>query len=116
MSEQECIFCKIIKGEIPCEKVYESSNVFAFHDIEPQAPDHILIVSKKHIPTVSALEEEDAAMCGEMMIAAKKIAKLRQVPEDSFRLIVNNGTLALQSVFHLHVHFLAGREMKWPPG
>lgn len=112
---EECIFCQIISGEIEAKKVYETETVFAFRDSNPQAPTHILIVPKKHIARVADLQPEDAAVMGDVMLAAARIAE-REGVADGFRLVVNNGRAAGQSVFHIHVHLLAGRPFSWPPG
>ena len=116
MTSNDCLFCKIIEGSIPSSKVYEDENVFAFNDINPQAPLHVLIIPKKHISGVDAVEAGDASLIGHLIYAAKKIAKEKKVKENSYRLVFNNGPLAGQAVFHIHLHLLAGRPMNWPPG
>ncbi|MBU1863340.1 MAG: histidine triad nucleotide-binding protein [Candidatus Omnitrophica bacterium] len=116
MGEQNCLFCKIIAGEIPSNKVYEDDSVFAFYDITPQAPEHILIIPKKHISGVDQIEAEDSETISAVMYAAKKIAQEKKVRDGSYRIVFNNGPLAGQAVLHLHAHLLAGRPMKWPPG
>jgi histidine triad (HIT) family protein len=109
------IFGKIIRREIPANIVYEDDLCLAFRDINPQAPTHVLLVPKKEIHMLSSATAEDQALLGHMMLAAGKVA--RQVGAgDTFRLVVNNGAGAGQSVFHLHLHILAGRELRWPPG
>nr|MBN1229928.1 histidine triad nucleotide-binding protein [Anaerolineae bacterium] len=110
-----CIFCKIIEGKAPAKIVYESDQVVAFHDIHPKAPVHILIVPRKHIPRIADLEPEDHGIMGEVIGAAKAVAEQFGVG-DGFRLVVNNGAIAGQSVFHIHFHLLAGRCLGWPPG
>lgn len=112
----DCLFCKIIQGEIPGKKVYEDEAVFAFEDINPQAPTHILICPKKHISTVMDMTPEDEPVMGAIVSAAKKIAGGKGLGQSGFRLVVNNGAGAGQSVFHVHFHLLSGRPMKWPPG
>jgi len=112
----DCLFCNIITGEIPGKKVYEDDTVFAFEDINPQAPTHILICPKKHISTVMDMTPEDAPVMGAIFSAASKIAADKELDKSGFRLVVNNGAGAGQSVFHVHFHLLAGRPMKWPPG
>jgi histidine triad (HIT) family protein len=112
----DCLFCKVIQGEIPGKKVYEDDTVFAFEDINPQAPTHILICPKKHISTVMDLTPEDAPLMGAIFEAAKTIASDKKLDSGGFRLVVNNGSGAGQSVFHVHFHLLAGRPMRWPPG
>jgi len=116
MAQKDCLFCKIIQGRIPANKVYENETIFAFTDINPQAPEHILIIPKKHISGVDALEEDDSELMGRMVYAAKHIAAEKKVKEGSYRLVFNNGRLAGQQVFHIHLHLLAGRPMQWPPG
>ena len=109
------IFGKIIRREIPANIVYEDDLCLAFRDINPQAPTHVLLVSKKEIDMLSAATAEDQALLGHMMLAAGKVARQLGVG-DTFRLVVNNGAEAGQSVFHLHLHILAGRKLHWPPG
>lgn len=109
------IFSKIIRREIPADIVYEDELCMAFRDVNPQAPVHVLVIPKKEIPRLADATDEDQAVLGHLMIAAGKIA--RQLGVDSaFRLVTNNGTAAGQSVFHLHLHILAGRPFHWPPG
>lgn len=111
------IFSKIISKEIPADIVFESENVLAFKDIYPQAPVHILIIPKIEIPKVTDLKGSDhAALLGEMIDAANKIAKDLGVAEDGFRLVFNCGNNGGQDVYHLHMHLLGGRKMNWPPG
>ena len=109
------LFTKIINKEIPAQIVYEDDLCLAFRDINPQAPTHVLLIPKKEIPRLVDATAEDQALLGHMMIAAGKIARDLGVG-DAFRLAVNNGADAGQSVFHLHLHILAGRPFKWPPG
>lgn len=110
-----CVFCRIVAGEAEARKVYETDTVLAFHDRNPQAPTHILIIPKKHIARVADIEAGDAGLMGELMVAARTIADGQGVA-DGFRLVVNNGARAGQSVFHIHLHLLAGRSFRWPPG
>ncbi len=112
----DCIFCKIAAGEIPCSKAYEDEQVLAFHDINPQAPVHVLIIPKKHIDSVNALTEEDNEVLCHMFRVAQKIAKEQGVAENGFRLVFNTGVDGGQTVLHLHMHLLAGRSLGWPPG
>lgn len=112
----DTIFTKIINREIPAKIVYETESVLAFRDINPQAPTHILIIPKKAIRDVSAAEPEDKALLGELLLAAADIATKEGLKEDGYRLVINNGVNAGQSVFHLHVHLLSGRSFAWPPG
>ena len=110
-----CPFCRIVAGELPASKVYETDTLLAFHDLSPKAPTHILVIPKKHIARLADAANADAALLGELMLAAGTIARQEGVGE-GFRLVLNNGAEAGQSVFHLHLHLLAGRRMSWPPG
>jgi histidine triad (HIT) family protein len=111
------IFSKIISKEIPADIVYESDNVLAFKDINPQAPVHVLIIPKIEIPKVTDIKgTEHALLLGEMIDAANKIAKDHGIDSEGFRLVFNCGNNAGQEVYHLHMHLLGGRKMKWPPG
>ncbi len=109
----DCIFCKIIAGEIPSEKLYEDDDVLAFLDISPQAPVHFLVIPKKHIPRPVDISDEDQEVAGKMLRVAAQIAKEKGV-EDGYRVIFNNGEKAGQVVFHLHLHVLGGKEKPWP--
>lgn len=109
------LFSKIINREIPADIVYEDDLCLAFRDINPQAPVHILIVPKKEIPKLVDADEEDRGLLGHLLLAARKIIK-DEGYGDSFRLVINNGEQAGQTVFHLHIHILAGRGFSWPPG
>lgn len=112
----DCLFCKIISGEIPSEKVYEDEYVYAFNDISPTAPVHVLIVPKKHISTINDIQEEDSALIGKIYLAAKKIAKEKGIAEDGYRVVTNCNEMAGQTVFHIHYHLIGGRELGWPAG
>ena len=109
------IFTKIISREIPADIVYEDEHCLAFRDINAQAPTHVLLIPKKEMPRLVDATADDAALLGHLMLSANKIAQQLGVG-DAFRLVVNNGADAGQSVFHLHLHILAGRVFKWPPG
>jgi histidine triad (HIT) family protein len=111
-----CLFCKIIKGEIPSDKIYEDDEVFAFKDINPQAPVHVVIVPKKHIASLGEAVSKDAEILGSVQTAAATIAKLFKETKESFRLVNNCGADAGQTVFHIHYHLLGGRKFGWPPG
>lgn len=110
------IFQKIINREIPASIVFENERIIAFHDIQPQAPIHILIVPKALIPTLNDLQQEHHELVGEMVVAAATIAKNLAVASDGYRLVINCNNHGGQTVYHLHMHFLAGRPMLWPPG
>ena len=114
MSE-ECIFCKIIAGDIPANKLYEDDDVLAFWDMHPQAPTHFLVIPKKHIKGPGNAGDEDASLLGKMIKKAGDLARENGVG-GGFRLVMNNGADAGQTVFHLHIHVLGGRTMNWPPG
>ena len=109
-----CLFCKIIAGDIPSNKVYEDELCYAFYDIDPQAPTHFLLVPKAHISSVSAVDESNQAIVGHMFTVIAKLTK--ELGLDSYRVVSNIGEQAGQSVFHLHFHVLSGRDMTWPPG
>ena len=111
-----CIFCKIIAGEIPSRKVYEDDLVVAIHDIEPQAPVHVLVVPKKHISGVNELAAEDAALLGHVFFVIQQLVRELKIDESGYRVVVNSGKDGSQSVPHLHFHVLGGRMMAWPPG
>lgn len=114
--ERDCLFCKIAKGEIPSKKAYEDAEIFAFYDINPQAPTHILIIPKEHICTTNDIEAKYAELMGKIVIKAADIAKEKGFDEDGYRLVFNCNKNAGQEVFHIHLHLLGGRAMKWPPG
>jgi len=110
-----CLFCRIIRGDLPAKKVYEDDHTFAFEDIQPQGPTHVLVVPKKHLRGLKEAEPEDAELLGHCQLVAAQIARERGI-EDGYRTILNVGPGAGQTVFHLHVHLIGGRPMKWPPG
>ncbi len=112
----DCLFCKIIEGEIPADIVFENDDALAFRDVNPQAPTHILIIPRKHISTVNDLTEEHELIMGRLFSVAKTIAAQEGVSEDGYRMVVNCNEKAGQTVFHIHMHLLAGRSMSWPPG
>ena len=108
------IFSKIINGEIPCEKLYEDKYCIAFNDIAPQAPVHFLVIPKKPIVSLNECLEEDKDLLGHLLLIGKNIAKSKDL--NNWRTVINTGEESGQTVFHLHIHFLAGRKMSWPPG
>jgi histidine triad (HIT) family protein len=110
-----CPFCRVVRGELPSRKVYEDERVYAFEDLHPQAPTHVLIVPKKHIIDLKHATPEDAEIIGHCHLIAAKIARERQI-EDGYRTCFNVGPNSGQSVFHLHLHLLGGRVLRWPPG
>ena len=111
----DCLFCRIMRGEVPSRKVYEDDHTFAFEDLNPQGPTHVLVVPKKHITGLKEAKPEDAELIGRCQLTAAHIARERAI-EDGYRTVVNVGPRSGQSVFHLHVHLIGGRTLKWPPG
>ena len=111
----DCLFCNMIAGKTPCKKVYEDEHVLVIEDIHPQAPTHVLVIPKKHIRGLKEAKSEDAEIIGRMHLAAAQIARERGI-EDGYRTVYNVGRRSGQSVFHLHLHLMGGRDMKWPPG
>jgi len=111
-----CLFCRIAAGEIPAKMAYQDDEVVAFYDLNPQAPLHVLVIPRKHIATINDLEADDAALVGKLFLAAKKIAADAGYADDGYRVVMNCGEDAGQSVFHIHLHLLAGRHLAWPPG
>jgi histidine triad (HIT) family protein len=112
----DCLFCKIIKREIPASIVYEDDRILAFNDINPQAPTHVLVVPKRHIESLNALVAGDDGIVGEVVRRAAAIAKDRGVSAGGYRTVFNTNRDAGQTVFHIHLHLLGGRHMAWPPG
>lgn len=111
----DCLFCKIVAGDVPAQKVFEDDRAVAFKDINPQAPTHLLIIPKKHIPGLSSSEDGDEAVLGHLQRVARDLAKKGGL-ESGFRVVTNNGRGAGQTVDHLHYHLLGGRRLTWPPG
>ncbi|MCL6639426.1 MAG: histidine triad nucleotide-binding protein [Firmicutes bacterium] len=114
-SAGDCIFCKIVRKEIPADTVYEDDHVLVFKDINPAAPVHLLLIPKKHVPTFFELEDGDGDVMGRLQLAAARVARELKL-DDGFRLVSNCGKDAEQLVRHIHYHLLAGRPLKWPPG
>ena len=112
----DCLFCKIAAGEIPAELVYESDDVVAFRDINPQAPTHVLVIPRTHIATINDIKEDHRALVGSLYSAARQIAAEEGIAEAGYRAVMNCNEGAGQSVFHIHLHVLGGRPMSWPPG
>ena len=109
----DCLFCRIIKGEIPAQLIYEDAHAVAFRDINPQAPVHVLVIPRQHIPSIAHLEGD---VCAQQMEAIRRVAEQEGIAESGFRVVTNHGPDAQQSVFHLHWHVLGGRALGWPPG
>jgi histidine triad (HIT) family protein len=116
MDKEDCIFCKIIKKQIPCEMVYEDDRVIGFKDISPQAPVHIVIIPKEHFDDLNCIKEEQAEILGHIFIVAKKIAQTMDIAQSGYRVVTNCGEQGGQTVEHIHFHLLGGRMLQWPPG
>jgi len=116
MPNSDCLFCKILDGDIPAEIVYESATAIAFRDINPQAPTHVLIIPRKHIATINEITDDDQALVGSLYSAAREIAAAEGFAEAGYRAVMNCNEGAGQTVFHIHLHLLAGRALSWPPG
>jgi histidine triad (HIT) family protein len=116
MPDPNCIFCKIAAGEIKADVVHADDRVVAFRDLNPQAPTHVLVVPRKHVATINDLEEQDAKTAGRLFLVAKQVAKAEGVDRSGYRVVMNCGEGAGQSVFHIHLHVLGGRPFRWPPG
>jgi len=113
---EDCLFCKIVAGEIPADIVHETKDTLAFRDINPQAPVHILIIPRKHIATINDLDDADKAIVGSLFTAARDIAAAEGLADDGYRVVMNCNEAAGQTVFHIHLHLLGGRGFGWPPG
>ena len=109
-----CLFCRIVRREIPAKVIHEDEHTLAFRDIDPKAPTHVLVIPKRHIATLN--DATDATLVGQLLIAAKEIAAAEGISENGYRTVVNCGAGAGQTVFHLHLHLLGGRRLSWPPG
>ncbi len=116
MSESNCLFCKILAGEIPADIVYESETAIAFRDINPQAPTHVLIIPRKHIARINDIGEDDQSIVGSLFSAAREIAAAEGMGDEGYRAVMNCNEAAGQTVFHIHLHLLGGRDLDWPPG
>jgi len=116
MSNDNCLFCKILDGEIPADLVYESETAVAFRDINPQAPTHVLVIPRKHISTINHIDRDDEAIIGSLYTAAREIAAEEGIADAGYRAVMNCNEGAGQTVFHIHLHVLGGRSLSWPPG
>jgi histidine triad (HIT) family protein len=116
MSQQSCLFCRIVAKEIPAELVYEDEFAVVIRDINPQAPTHLLVIPQEHLESLDEASQKDEALLGHLLRVAARIANAADLAEGGYRTVINNGAGAGQSVFHLHLHVLGGRPMKWPPG
>jgi histidine triad (HIT) family protein len=112
----DCIFCKIIAGNIPATVVHKDDRLTAIRDLNPQAPTHILILPNRHLPSIGEASARDESLLGALLMAASQIAEKEGLAQNGYRLVINTGADAGQSVAHLHVHLLGGRQMRWPPG
>lgn len=112
----DCLFCKIASGELNADVIFETDDVLAFRDINPQAPTHVLVIPKRHISTINELKETDADLVGKLYLAAKDIARQEGTEEAGYRTVMNCNAAAGQTVFHIHLHVLGGRKLSWPPG
>jgi histidine triad (HIT) family protein len=115
-SHQNCLFCKILAGDIPADIIYESDSAVAFRDINPKAPTHVLIIPRKHIATINDIGEDDHAIVGSLYSAARDIAAAEGLSDEGYRAVMNCNEAAGQTVFHIHLHLLGGRTLSWPPG
>ncbi len=115
-SAENCLFCKIARGEIPARIVFEDERLVAFHDISPKAPTHLLIIPREHIPTIDDLAPEHAGLAGGLILAAGKLARDLGIAQPGYRLVFNCNESAGQTVWHIHLHLLGGRPLAWPPG
>lgn len=116
MSSEDCLFCRIVAGEIPSARIYEDDVCIAFDDISPQAPTHVLIVPREHIDSLDTASEKQKPVLGHLLLAAANIARDRGFAEDGYRVVINTNADGGQTVFHLHVHLLGGRSFVFPPG
>ena len=111
-----CLFCKIVKKEVPAKVLFEDDDVLAFHDITPGAPTHVLVIPKRHIASLDDVGPDDATLLGKLVVAGKRVAAETGVADKGYRVVFNTGANAGQSVFHIHMHVLGGRALSWPPG
>ncbi len=113
---ESCLFCKIIKKEIPAEIIDENDHAIFIKDISPQAPEHFLAIPRKHYPSIQAIPPEDHTLLKELMVSVAEFVKAHKLDEKGYRLVLNSGERSGQTVFHIHIHILSGRAMQWPPG
>ncbi len=116
MGHEDCVFCQVLEKKLPGKVEYEDDDLAVIWDINPQAPTHLLIIPKKHIARLSEVEDDDSDLLCKMMIVAKEMARKLHLEKDGFRLVINDGRIAGQTIFHLHMHLLSGRRLMWPPG
>lgn len=115
-SNSDCLFCKILDGDVPADIIFESETAIAFRDINPKAPTHVIIIPRRHIPTINDISEDDQAIVGSLYSAARTIADAEGIADEGYRVVMNCNAAAGQSVFHIHLHLLGGRTLGWPPG
>jgi histidine triad (HIT) family protein len=115
-SDPECLFCRIVAGQLPVELLHEDTEIIAFRDVNPQAPFHCLVIPRTHIATINDIQPAQAALTGRLLLVAAQLAAAHGCAEDGFRVAMNCNRQAGQSVYHIHLHVLAGRQMTWPPG
>ena len=116
MTQNDCLFCKIVTGEIPADVIFETDTTIAFRDINPQAPTHVLVIPRRHIATINDLQDGDESTVGDLFTVAARIAAEEGIAEDGYRVVMNCNEGAGQTVFHIHLHLVGGRRMGWPPG
>lgn len=116
MAGDDCIFCKIVAGEIPATMIYEDERAVAFRDLNPQAPTHALVIPRAHVASLNEASEDDEALLGHLLLVAARVARDEGHADGGYRTVINTGAGAGQTVFHLHVHVLGGRRLTWPPG
>jgi len=112
----DCLFCKIVAGDIPSDRVYADDHVYAFRDVNPQAPTHILVIPRKHISSINEADDSDEALLGKLLLCGQRIAVQEKLADAGFRFVINTGEHGGQSVFHIHLHVIGGRQLSWPPG
>lgn len=116
MTSSDCLFCKIAAGDVPADIVHESEDLLAFRDINPQAPVHILVIPRRHVPSLDEAGDGDGGLLGALLLAARDLARSEGIAEDGYRTVLNVGGDGGQTVHHVHVHLLGGRALTWPPG
>jgi histidine triad (HIT) family protein len=116
VTNEDCLFCRILSGDIPADVIYESDTAIAFRDINPKAPTHVLIIPRRHISTINDIGEDDQEVVGSLYLAAKAIAAEEGFADEGYRAVMNCNAGAGQTVFHIHLHLLGGRQLTWPPG
>ena len=112
----DCLFCKICSGDIPADIIFETNTTLAFRDINPQAPTHVLVIPRRHIATINDLDDEDRSLIGDMFLTAQQVAREEGIADEGYRAVMNCNRAAGQTVFHIHLHLVGGRDLDWPPG